>query len=117
MQSIWVATSKSLLDLETIIRTKLYALTDTHITVTQAYVLRALLAEDGLMPSELAREVGRLATSFTPVLDGLEGQKLIARKASATDRRAIGIYLTVRGRSLAEAVTRVLSDAEAEYSK
>ena len=80
MQSTWIATCKSLVELEVLIRAKLEAFTDTHLTITQAYVLQALYFEDGQKPSALAKYTGREATSFTPVLDAIETLDLIRRK-------------------------------------
>lgn len=117
MQSTWIASRKSLIELEILIKAKLESLTDTHLTITQAHVLQALYAVDGQQPSALAKYTGREATSFTPVLDVMEGHGLIERIASSTDRRAVGISLTAKGRSLARAVTEALAEVEAEYSK
>lgn len=116
-QSAWVATCKSLNEIERLIKEKLDDLTDTHLTITQAYVLQALYAVDGQQPTELARYTGREATSFTPVLDAIEALDLVRRKPSSTDRRAVGIYLTHKGRVLARVVTEALAEVEAEYSK
>ncbi len=51
-------------------------------------------------PSELAVAIGVPATSFTPVLDRLEELDLVARRASALDRRAVLIHLTEKGEAL-----------------
>ncbi len=61
------------------------------------HILKALEARDGQHASELARRVGRAATSFTPNLDKLEAAGLVTRKADKTDRRAVRIYLTEAG--------------------
>jgi DNA-binding MarR family transcriptional regulator len=64
------------------------------LTIIEWYILRALFERDGQHASELARAVGRAATSFTPNLDKLQHKALIERRADPTDRRAVHIYLT-----------------------
>ena len=56
-----------------------------------------LYDEDGQHASELARAVGRAATSFTPNLDKLQDKALIERRPDPGDRRAVRIYLTDAG--------------------
>jgi len=64
------------------------------LTIIEWYILRALYERDGQHASELARAVGRAATSFTPNLDKLQEKNLIERRPDPTDRRAVHIYLT-----------------------
>lgn len=64
------------------------------LTVIEWYILRALYDQDGQHASELARAVGRAATSFTPNLDKLQSKGFIERRPDKTDRRAVRIYLT-----------------------
>lgn len=64
------------------------------LTVIEWYILRALYEHDGQHASELARAVGRAATSFTPILDKLQHKDMIQRRPDPADRRAVRIYLT-----------------------
>ena len=64
------------------------------LTIIEWYILRALYERDGQHASELARAVGRAATSFTPNLDKLQDKSLIERRPDPSDRRAVHIYLT-----------------------
>jgi DNA-binding MarR family transcriptional regulator len=64
------------------------------LTVIEWYILRALYEQDGQHASELARAVGRAATSFTPILDKLQHKDMIQRRPDPADRRAVRIYLT-----------------------
>jgi DNA-binding MarR family transcriptional regulator len=66
----------------------------TGLSVIEMYILRALFERDGQHASELARAVGRAATSFTPNLDKLQDKGLIERRPNPSDRRAVRIYLT-----------------------
>jgi DNA-binding MarR family transcriptional regulator len=64
------------------------------LTIIEWYILRALYERDGQQASELARAVGRAATSFTPNLDKLQQKGYVERRPDPTDRRAVHIYLT-----------------------
>jgi DNA-binding MarR family transcriptional regulator len=64
------------------------------LSVIELYILRALYERDGQNASELANEVGRAATSFTPNLDKLQAKGYIARHNDERDRRAVRIHLT-----------------------
>jgi DNA-binding MarR family transcriptional regulator len=72
------------------------------LTIIEWYILRALYERDGQHASELARAVGRAATSFTPNLDKLQEKGLIERRPDPADRRAVHIYLTRQGHELRE---------------
>jgi DNA-binding MarR family transcriptional regulator len=74
------------------------------LTVIEWYILRALYDQDGQHASELARAVGRAATSFTPILDKLQDKGLVERRPDPTDRRAVRIYLTQKGQTQRKAV-------------
>jgi len=82
-----------------------------NLSVIEWYVLRALYERDGQHASELARAVGRAATSFTPNLDKLERKGLIERRPDPSDRRAVRIYLTKAGedyrQQVAESAARI----------
>lgn len=64
------------------------------LSVIEWYILRALYSQDGQHASELAKSVGRAATSFTPNLDKLQDKSLIERQPDPSDRRAVRIHLT-----------------------
>jgi DNA-binding MarR family transcriptional regulator len=74
------------------------------LTVIEWYILRALYEQDGQHASELARAVGRAATSFTPNLDKLQNKGLIERRADPADRRAVRIFLTKAAEDCRDAV-------------
>ena len=70
------------------------------------FVLLFLLdaAPDGLAPAVLAQQAGVSRATVTGLIDGLEREALVARQADASDRRALRICLTPRGRQVAQAV-------------
>jgi MarR family transcriptional regulator, organic hydroperoxide resistance regulator len=76
------------------------------LTIIEWYILRALYERNGQHASELARAVGRAATSFTPNLDKLQQKALIERRPDPTDRRAVHIYLTDQAEKYREDVVK-----------
>ena len=85
-----------------------------NLSVIEWYVLRALYERDGQHASELARAVGRAATSFTPNLDKLERKGLIERRPDPSDRRAVRIYLTAEGETYRDGVVKSAEKVDAE---
>jgi MarR family transcriptional regulator, organic hydroperoxide resistance regulator len=77
---------------------------DNNLSVIEWYVLRALYDQDGQHASELARSVGRAATSFTPNLDKLQDKALIERQPDPSDRRAVRIFLTKEAKDRREEI-------------
>ncbi|MCA9903714.1 MAG: MarR family transcriptional regulator [Anaerolineae bacterium] len=86
-----------------------------RISVIEWYIMRALIEEDGQHASELARAVGRAATSFTPNLDKLQARGLIERRPDPSDRRAVRIHLTEQGKQLRPEINRMASEIEAYF--
>jgi MarR family transcriptional regulator, organic hydroperoxide resistance regulator len=84
------------------------------LSVIEWYVLRMLYEQDGQMASRLAEGVGRPATSFTPILDGIENKGLLERRSHPGDRRAVKIHLTAKGQALK---AQVFASAEQIESK
>jgi len=90
------------------------------LTIIEWYILRALYERDGQHASELARAVGRAATSFTPNLDKLQDKGLIERRPDPSDRRAVHIYLTETAqryrKEIMESAERIDSQLNAIFS-
>ncbi|WP_418646776.1 MarR family winged helix-turn-helix transcriptional regulator [Thauera butanivorans] len=70
------------------------------------FVLLFLLdaASEGLAPNALAEQAGVTRATVTGLLDGLEREALIERRADASDRRALRIRLTRKGKQTAKKV-------------
>lgn len=70
------------------------------------FVLLFLLdaTPQGLAPNALADQAGVTRATVTGLLDGLQRESLIERQADATDRRALRIRLTRKGKSVAKTV-------------
>lgn len=72
------------------------------LTLSQLNLLRAL-EEHGERPVGLVAEAAEVAgATATRMLDGLERQGLVTRRASVEDRRVVMIALTKRGRVAVE---------------
>ncbi len=108
--SLWVNLDIALRRLDHVIGRMLSSI---DVSIIEWYILRSLYEQDGQHASELARAVGRAATSFTPNLDKLQNKGLIERRPDPTDRRAVHIYLTEKGRSHREDVLRSADEIEA----
>ena len=87
------------------------------LTVIEWYILRSLYEQDGQHASELARAVGRAATSFTPILDKLQNKDMIERRPDASDRRAVRIYLTSKGNTNRDQVLASAEQVDARIRK
>lgn len=71
------------------------------------FLVMMLLDRSGeapLLPSELAEKIGVTRATITGLLDGLERDALIERRAHASDRRALTVHLTPKAREWLEAM-------------
>ena len=75
--SVWCNLDIALRSVDQVFR---QAIRPLDLTVIEWYILRSLFQEDGQHASELARAVGRAATSFTPNLDKLQKKGYIERR-------------------------------------
>ena len=72
------------------------------ITTSQFFLLNALYEEDGVLISALAHKVALDKGTLTGVLDRLERDDFIERRADPSDRRAIRIYLKQKAEEMKE---------------
>ena len=75
------------------------------LTTTQFFLLTALYEEDGVPISVVAQKVALDKATLTGLLDRLERDNLIGRKADPADRRAIRIFLTPKAESMRAKLT------------
>ena len=73
-------------------------------------VLRCLWEREGVKMSELARSAGLEPSTMTGLLDRMERDGYVCRRADPEDRRALNIHLTDEGRSLRGTVQRLVSE-------
>lgn len=66
----------------------------------------------GIRMRDLAEQLGVTARAVTPLVDGLEGEGLMLRKADPADRRAFRLHLTETG----EGLRSVISDLQEKVS-
>jgi DNA-binding MarR family transcriptional regulator len=66
-------------------------------TPARARLLAALQCEGSRKMSELGAQLGVTPRNITKLVDGLEAEGLVARKAHPSDRRAILVSLTDKG--------------------
>jgi MarR family transcriptional regulator, organic hydroperoxide resistance regulator len=111
--SIWCNLDIALRNVDQIFRRSIRSL---GITVIEWYILRALYEQDGQHASELARAVGRAATSFTPNLDKLQKKDYIERRSDPGDRRAVRIFLTDNGKANRDKVLKMADDVDAQIA-
>lgn len=112
--SVWCNLDIALRNLDQVFRR---AVRPLNLTVIEWYILRALYEEDGQHASDLARAVGRAATSFTPNLDKLQEKGFIERRPDPGDRRAVRIFLTQQAHDNRELVLAVAQDIDREIQQ
>ncbi|MHB1126317.1 MAG: MarR family winged helix-turn-helix transcriptional regulator [Bacillota bacterium] len=74
------------------------------ITIAQSFILFALLERDGLNVKQIAERVILDSSAITGILDRMENENLVERRKDPEDRRALNVYLTNKGKLLAEEV-------------
>jgi homoprotocatechuate degradation regulator HpaR len=87
-------------------------LRDHGLTEQQWRVIRALSDYEPMDAGELASKSFLLAPSLTRILQHLEGEKLVRRKADSNDQRRSVLMLTAKGRKL---FSEVAPDSAALY--
>ena len=72
------------------------------LTPSQAFMLRTVLRQPGLLQSEVAATLSISRSTATRTLDGLQRLKLIERRATERDGREFQIIATAKGEALKE---------------
>jgi len=90
------------------------ALGDVDAHPAQAICLRRLSAEDGLAQKELADEMLLTPPTVSRMLKTMEQSGVIERRPDAGDQRVTRVYLTAKGRRLADDLRGVTSRYVAE---
>lgn len=72
------------------------------LTPSQAFMLRVVLENPGLLQSELAKELAISRPTATRTLDGLQKMKLLERRATAHDGRESAIEPTAAAAAMQE---------------
>lgn len=74
------------------------------LNLAQSFVLFTLMENDGSTLSEIGNRAQIENSSLTTMVDKLEREKLVERRLCSQDRRVIRLFLTDKGRDLAQKV-------------
>lgn len=85
------------------------------LTATQAMVMRFLLDRDELTSSDLGSRTELDSATMTGILDRLEAAGLIERRPNPSDRRAILVHLTPKGRKTGEELAILMKESNREF--
>lgn len=86
---------------------------ETGLTLTRARALFALSRRGHLSQKDLAQELEIETPTLVRVLDGMEKQKLIQRRAGEGDRRIKEIHVTAEGEATGREVQAMARDLRA----
>lgn len=78
----------------------------------QEILLMHLLDRDGLVQTELIQLIGFDASTATKMLQRLECEGFLLRKQSLSDKRAMTVHLTAKGRKLKLKLTEMWKELE-----
>lgn len=87
------------------------------LTREQWSILAVLWKEDGCSQQTLATETYRDKPSVTRLLDKMEKEGLVVRKADENDRRLNLIFLTEKGKSYEKEAFRIINEIELVATK
>lgn len=73
---------------------------ETGLTTPQLVVMRAIEATEAPTVSAISRRVSLSQATVTNILNRLEGQKLVRRQRSVTDKRRVNLSVTGQGKKL-----------------
>ncbi|AGB70621.1 MULTISPECIES: MarR family winged helix-turn-helix transcriptional regulator [Rhizobium] len=83
-------------------------------TLSRARVFRKLSRRDGINQRELADELELETPTLVRILDAMEAQNFIERRAAVSDRRAKQIFITESGKVVAAEVEALASGVRAD---
>ncbi|MGG6895967.1 MULTISPECIES: MarR family winged helix-turn-helix transcriptional regulator [Rhizobium] len=83
-------------------------------TLSRARVFRKLSRRDGINQRELADELELETPTLVRILDAMEAQNFIERRAAQSDRRAKQIFMTESGKVVAAEVEALATGVRAD---
>ncbi len=83
-------------------------------TLSRARVFRKLSRRDGINQRELADELELETPTLVRILDAMEAQNFIERRAAVSDRRAKQIFMTESGKVVAAEVEALATGVRAD---
>ncbi|HHW61209.1 MAG TPA: winged helix-turn-helix transcriptional regulator [Syntrophomonadaceae bacterium] len=84
------------------------------VSIPQSFILYTLLEEDGSTLKEIGTKTLIDSSSMTVLVDKLERDDLVERHLDSQDRRAIRVFITEKGKKVAESVSQIGIDFNAE---
>jgi DNA-binding MarR family transcriptional regulator len=79
------------------------------ISIPQSFILINLLQEDGATLKEIGNKSLIDSSSMTVLIDKLEKKNLVERRLDTLDRRAIRVFITEKGKAVANEVIEISS--------
>jgi DNA-binding MarR family transcriptional regulator len=77
------------------------------VSIPQTFVLTCLYDENGITLKEIGNRTLIDSSSMTVLVDKLEKDKLVERQLDPEDRRAIRVYITDKGKAIAEELVKI----------
>ena len=87
------------------------------LTPSQAFTVRVVLAQPGVLQGELARQMVIQRPTATRVLDGLQKLGLVERRGTGGDAREMAIYPTAEARAIEQQLNAASADVTKRLKK
>ena len=91
------------------------AIASHGLTHGQFFLLVAIMEAEGLLPSELAERTAQDRPTITGLLDRLEKESWVERRADPRDRRALRIYLGIRGKASRKELLTLFEETNQQF--
>jgi DNA-binding MarR family transcriptional regulator len=82
-------------------------LAEVNLVPVHAGIFRILSATPAISQQALAAALGTVPSRLVGLMDELESQGLVERRAHETDRRSYALHLTEKGKSTLESISRI----------
>jgi DNA-binding MarR family transcriptional regulator len=89
-------------------------LDEFEVTPVQYGILSCLWGKDGQIATEIAQKLSLDGSTITGILDRMESRGLLKRQPDPTDRRAIRVVLSDKGRELEKPLGEVVKISNQE---
>ncbi len=86
-----------------------------NLTHGQFFMMVAVMEQEGLLPSELAEKTCQDRATITGLLDRLEKDGWIERRADQGDRRSLRIFLTPHGRACKKEIQALFESTNQKF--
>lgn len=78
-----------------------------NVSIPQSFILYTLMEDDGSTLKEIGSKTLIDSSSMTVLIDKLEKEDMVERRLDAQDRRAIRVFITDKGKKVAEEVYKI----------